>query len=241
MNFYSSSVALLWVTAFRVVAPPSGSRHPGWRPSGSRPASPRSANRLGLPAPPPSVLNNSGFRRKCSRNENYVCACFPDRASDSACQHGQFVKSVQTHDPAVVFNFARVLSKFMLALGVWQEPTVPATPPGNVFRRIFVRASASLRWLAEFLANASPRVLLILTCVFSAVVPAGASDGYDPMDRVRGSSVHAPYRCGDRLRYRYCPGRQRLSLGSDSERAGTLGWVSLPSLHGRPSDSRRPS
>ena len=27
MNFYSSSVALLWVTAFRVVAPPPGSRH----------------------------------------------------------------------------------------------------------------------------------------------------------------------------------------------------------------------
>ena len=28
MNFYSSSVALLWVTAFRVIAAPSGSRHP---------------------------------------------------------------------------------------------------------------------------------------------------------------------------------------------------------------------
>jgi hypothetical protein len=27
MNFYSSSVALLWVTAFRVIAPPTGSRH----------------------------------------------------------------------------------------------------------------------------------------------------------------------------------------------------------------------
>jgi hypothetical protein len=27
MNFYTSSVALLWVTAFRVVAPPPGSRH----------------------------------------------------------------------------------------------------------------------------------------------------------------------------------------------------------------------
>jgi hypothetical protein len=27
MNFYSSSVALLWVTAFRVVAPPAGPRH----------------------------------------------------------------------------------------------------------------------------------------------------------------------------------------------------------------------
>ena len=63
----------------------------------------------------------------------------------------------------------------MLALGVWQGPTVPATPPGKVFRRISVRASASLRWLAEFIENASPRVLLLLICGFSAIVPAVAS------------------------------------------------------------------
>jgi hypothetical protein len=69
MNFYSSSVALLWVTAFRVVAPPSSSR----------------PSRLNST---PSALNNSGFLRQCSRNENYVCACFPDRASDSSCQQG---------------------------------------------------------------------------------------------------------------------------------------------------------
>jgi len=63
----------------------------------------------------------------------------------------------------------------MLALGMWHGPTVPATPRGTVFRRMFVRASASLRWLAEFIENVSPRALLLLICGFSAIVPAVAS------------------------------------------------------------------
>lgn len=47
MNFYSSSVALLWVTAFRAVAPPPGSRQIVFR----RP--PRKA-KTGIRPPPTS-------------------------------------------------------------------------------------------------------------------------------------------------------------------------------------------